>query len=196
MERGTDADRLDRVLGIGTLLVWATYKVYVWLPGVRGLEYSLPLQFCDITGLLPRWHCSPVGDICGRFSTSGGIGFSILAFVAPDLHEGLGSGRFWLFWLSHSAIVGSALYDLAGRGFRPAWRNWRIAVAAARSMLPLWRRSTRSHISTTATSARSVPGQPPILDAMGPWPWRVAIQAVLAILALACCCCRGRFPGG
>jgi len=178
------AGRLDRALGIAALVVWAMYKVYVWLPGVRGLEYSLPLQFCDFTGLV-----APLVLLTSRRPLRAilyfwGLGFSILAFIAPDLHEGTGSGRFWLFWLSHCAIVGSALYDLAGRRFWPGWRDWRIAVAAATVYVALMAPFDALTHFDYGYVGPSAPGQPPILDAMGPWPWRLAVQAVLAVVAL------------
>jgi hypothetical integral membrane protein (TIGR02206 family) len=178
------AAKLDRFLGIATLIVWATYKTYVWLPGVRGLEYSLPLQFCDFTGFV-----APLVLLTNRRPLRAilyfwGLGFSILAFIAPDLHEGVNSGRFWLFWLSHSAIVGSALYDLAGRGFRPAWRDWRIAVAVATVYVAVVAPFDALTHFDYGYVGPSGPGQPPILEALGPWPWRLAVQAVLAILAL------------
>jgi hypothetical integral membrane protein (TIGR02206 family) len=178
------AGKLDRVLGIAALIIWAMYKAYVWLPGVRGLEYSLPLQFCDFTGLV-----APLALLTNRRPLRAilyfwGLGFSILAFIAPDLHEGLGSGRFWLFWLSHCAIVASALYDIAGRGFRPGWRDWRIAVGAATAYVAIIAPfDALTHFDYGYVGPPG-PGQPPILDALGPWPWRLATQAVLAVLAL------------
>ncbi len=178
------AGKLDRCLGIAALIVWAMYKVYVWLPGVRGLEYSLPLQFCDFTGLV-----APLALLTSRRPLRAvlyfwGLGFSMLAFITPDLHEGLGSGRFWLFWLSHSAIVGSALYDLAGRGFRPGWRDWRIAVAAATVYVAVVAPFDAITHFDYGYVGPPGPGQPPILEALGPWPWRLAVQAILAIVAL------------
>lgn len=178
------AGKLDRALGIAALVVWTMYKVYVWLPGVRGLEYSLPLQFCDFTGFV-----APLVLLTSRRPLRAilyfwGLGFSMLAFIAPDLHEGLGSGRFWLFWLSHCAIVASALYDLGGRGFRPGWRDWRIAVAAATVYVAVVAPfDALTHFDYGYVGPPG-PGQPPVLDAMGPWPWRLAVQAVLAVVAL------------
>jgi len=179
------AGELDRALGSGALVVWLAYKIYVWLPGVRGLEYSLPLQFCDITGLI-----APLALLTGRRPLRAilyfwGIGLSTLAFIAPDLHEGIGSGRFWLFWLSHSAIVGSAIYDVAGRGFRPGGRDWGIAVAAAAIyvalVLPF---DVLTHFDYCYVGPPG-PGQPAILDALGSWPGRLPLQAILVALELA-----------
>ena len=179
------AAKLDRALGVAALIVWIAYKVYVWLPGVRGLEYSLPLQFCDITGFI-----APLALLTDRRPLRAvlyfwGIGFSVLAFIAPDLHEGIGSGRFWLFWLSHSAIVGSALYDVAARRFRPRWSDWRIAVVAAAVYMALVVPfDVLTHFDYGYVGPPG-PGQPAILDLLGPWPGRLAIQAVIAALELA-----------
>jgi hypothetical integral membrane protein (TIGR02206 family) len=176
---------LDRGLGVGALLVWLGYKIFVLLPGVRALEYSLPLQMCDITGLI-----APLALLTDRRAFRAilyfwGIGLSSLAFVVPDLHEGIASGRFWLFWLSHCAIVGAALYDVAARQFRPRLRDYRIAVAAAAGYLALVLPfDVVSHFDYGYVGPPG-PGQPPILDALGHWPWRVALQAVLVALELA-----------
>ena len=179
------AGKLDRALGISALIIWLAYKLYVWLPGVRAMEYSLPLQMCDVTGLI-----APLALLSGRRSLRAilyfwGIGLSALAFITPDLHEGMTTGRFWLFWLSHAAIVGSALYELAGRRFRPDWRDWRTPVVAATVYLALVLPFDVLTGFDYGYVGRPAPGQPAILDALGRWPGRVAVQAVLVAAELA-----------
>ena len=66
-----------------------------------------------------------------RSPTFGGLGLSSLSFIYPDLQFGPADFQFWVFWIAHVTIIGSAFYDVTARGFRPNWQDWRFAVASA-----------------------------------------------------------------
>ncbi len=86
--------------------LWAL--VYWLQPAHYDITKSLPLHMCDIAGLLAPLlfltHWRPIRSMMYFW----GIGLSTQAFITPTLLEGIGEQRYWLFWLNHLAIVGSA----------------------------------------------------------------------------------------
>jgi hypothetical integral membrane protein (TIGR02206 family) len=184
--RGTGRDRtLDRLIAIACLFIWVTVKAFRLLPSRYDPSKAIPLQVCDWVGLvapLAIWTgWRPLRAILYFW----GLGLSSQAFIQPDLAEGPADPSFWAFWGGHAAIVGAALYDLAGRRFHPTWRDYGTAVGA----LAVWLAVVLPFDVLTGFNygyvGNSTPGQPTIVDVLGPWPARVPIIAALVAAALA-----------
>lgn len=157
--------------------------VYWFLPENFDIRVSLPLQLCDIAALLAplvllgswRWPRTLV-----HFW---GIGLSTQAFVTPTLVDGIGQQRYWLFWLIHLAIVGTAVYDVVVRGYRPRGRDLVLAIGVSLAWviamfglnILLGAGSNYGYVANTT------PENPTVIDALGPWPWRVGVLVAIAI---------------
>lgn len=150
-------------------------------------EVSLPLHVCDLAGLVAvaalRWETRWLRAVLYYW----GIGLSTQAFITPVVEAGPAHMRFWLFWISHLVIVGAAVYDLAGRRFRPTWRDFRaitfIMLLYGAVIIPLDALSGWNYGYVGKTAVNS----PTLLDKFGPWPGRLVwmlllVEGVFALL--------------
>lgn len=179
------ARQLDVALAVAGLTVWAAYKVWSFLPGNLLWEYSLPLQMCDCAGLFAPLVLLTNARPLRALLYFWGFAFSSLGLILPDLHQGPATLKFWLFWLSHGAIVGTAAYDLAARGFRPTWRDYGTAAAASALYVLLVFPFNAYTGFSYGYSGPDRPRQPPLLDLLGTWPTRVLWICVLGAVILA-----------
>jgi hypothetical integral membrane protein (TIGR02206 family) len=180
---------LDRGLGAAAALVYVVTVAWPLLPRHFDLAWSLPLHICDVTTLCvplallwpwPRpWR--PPRAILYFW----GLGLSTQGFVTPDLQDGPARVGFWMFWLAHFSVVGGALYDVIGRGFRPTWRDYGVAVATGVWYVALVVPVNMALGVNYGYVGKGTPGQPTLIDALGPWPGRVAIILMLAAAATA-----------
>src|SRR3954463_15878433 len=120
---------VERIVGWSSLLLFVAINHELWLDTQRFLaKRSLPLHLCDLTLLLMplvlALNCRPARVILYYF----GLGLSTQGFITPDLHEGPAHWPFWSFWFLHFLVVGTSIYDVAARGFRPTWRDLRFAI--------------------------------------------------------------------
>jgi hypothetical integral membrane protein (TIGR02206 family) len=136
------------------------------------------LHICDLV----VW-CVPFALLLGsRWASSllyfWGLGLSLLAFAAPILNEGPASLEFWLFWIGHTQIVGSAVYMVAARGYGPKVRDLLVAGGAtlvyAAVIIP---------INVALGAGYGMLGPTETSQALfGPWPTNVVIVLVLEVL--------------
>lgn len=179
------APELERRLAFGWggfLICVNLWSITYWLlPGTFNLRQSLPLQLCDLAAL-----ASPLVYLTSLrwprvLIYFWGIGLSTQAFITPTLVQGPEHMRFWLFWLLHLAIVGSAVYDVAVLRYRPSWRDLGLVSAAtllwALAMIALNIRlgSNYGYVGNTT------PDNPTLIDALGPWPGRLFILAAIVL---------------
>lgn len=166
----------------GFIVCVNVWSIFHWLqPEHYDIRRSLPLHMCDIGMLLAPLlfltHWRPIRAIMYFW----GIGLSTQAFVSPILVEGVAEPRYWIFWLGHLAIVGSAVYDLIVRRFRPTIRDCvtttliTIAWYAGVGVLNVYLGSNYGY------NGNVVPDRPTVIDRLGPWPARVFILAGIAI---------------
>lgn len=183
------ATALERAIGIGFVLTWVALHGWWLLPPRFDPTTTLPLQMCHWTALASglylatRW--TPLAPILYFW----GFGLCTQALVTPTLAEGPATHVFWYFWLSHGMIVGVATYALAAHGYRPTWRDWRLACVAAAvyaaAVIPVDMLVGANYGFLGPTK----PDQPTIVDLLGPWPARLAlifalVAGVMAVLML------------
>jgi len=175
--------RVERLVGIAYLAAWATTYIYFFFSPMHDPAKTLPLQLCHLTAaaaallLVTRWR------MLRPLVYFWGLALCTQALVTPSLSEGPALYPFWFFWATHGLIVGVALYDVLALGYRPQWRDYRIACAGAALyvalVLPL-------DVAFGWNYGFVGPGKPEvrtIVDALGPWPERIA--AIVGIVALA-----------
>jgi uncharacterized membrane protein YwaF len=112
------------------------------------------------------------------------LGLSSISFIYPDLYFGPGDFQFWVFWTGHAVIVGCALYDIVGRGFRPIWRDWVFiawfSLAYISVIFPI---DAFFHLDYGYVG-QTRKGQHSPVDFLGPWPLRVPLMFVLAMIVM------------
>jgi hypothetical integral membrane protein (TIGR02206 family) len=179
------ADALDRALGLIAILVWLFTTLVQFLPRYYERTSSLPLHLCDFTivtvplALLTCWR--PARAITYFW----GIGLSTQGLITPDLEHGPAAMRFWLFWTAHFVIVGGALYDVIGRDYRPTWRDCLVATGAGLVYIALVLPFDIATGLNYGYVGKTAPGQPSLVDALGPWPGRVGVMGVLGVVVMA-----------
>jgi hypothetical integral membrane protein (TIGR02206 family) len=174
----------EHSLGVAILALWAAGTVAQVAAPDFDPAWGLPLQLCDLTSLAAglalvsrrRWARAVV--------VLWSLALSTQAFVTPIVREGPARLLFWLFWGSHFASVGTAIYELLAAGFRPRWKDWRTAAGAGLGylalVLPLALALDWSYGFVGDFDARGT-----VLEWLGPWPWRVAWMALGAAGAMA-----------
>jgi hypothetical integral membrane protein (TIGR02206 family) len=182
--RGTPAEwRARQALAGFALLYWVAYNTW-WNWDGLDLRTGLPLQACDISGLLAPFALLTLSRWLRAILYFWAFAFATMAFIQPTLTQGPGHVVFWAFWIAHMAILGCAVYDIAVLSFRPDWSDLgRAAVAAiawAAVVLPidLMLGANYGYIGNPPVGTRI----PPLVEAFGPWPQRLVVMTALAAL--------------
>lgn len=119
------ADALRVGAGIAVLLFQIIHNVY-WL-ALRedgfNLEESLPLHFCDITGLIAAAALIFPDRRLVTLLYFWGVGLSSTAFAIPVIVEGPSYLVFWTFWASHLIVVGGGVFFVLAEGYSPTLRD-------------------------------------------------------------------------
>ena len=197
-KRPAEAGRLDARLAAFAALTWLATQLLQARTGAFDARNALPLHVSDLTALavpLALWTCWRWVRCVVYYW---GLALASLAFVLPDLRDGPGRLGYWLFWVAHAVILLGVAYETIGRGYRPGWRDFRLAVgvsmAYATVMIPF-------NAATGYTYGYLGPphaAEPAALAFFGPWPLRVVpiILAGVAAMALLTVPWKARSAGG
>lgn len=180
--KGTSSERRLRVTWAVFTMAWNVAAiVYYMLPGVYDIQESLPLHVCDLAVWIAPLALLTQARWLRTLLYFFGIGLSTQAFVTPVVDEGVGHFKYWLFWVGHTQIVGSAIYDVGALGYRPRFRDVLVAsgalvaYAVAITPLNLLAGVNYGYIGNTT------PEHPTIIDRLGPWPLRLLPMMGLAL---------------
>lgn len=184
--RGTAAQTPWRaVLSVAVLLAWLLANGVQLLPGKFVASVNLPLQVCDIAGLLAGIALWLRQRLLFALLYFCGVGFSSMAMATPELVSGPTHIDFWTFWVPHANLTGAACYILVVEGFRPRWRDclhcYGFALLYLVLILPfdLLTGFNYGYVGPVTLEQRT------ILDWLGPWPWRIGSMMVVAAFAFA-----------
>src|SRR5262249_23617548 len=119
--------RARRSLATFALLYWVAYNTW-WNWNSLDLTTGLPLQACDISGLVGPFALLPPNRRLRATLYFWAFAFATQAFIQPTLVDGPAHVVFWAFWIAHVVIIACALYDLAVLGFRPDWGDFARAA--------------------------------------------------------------------
>lgn len=167
---------------IGALwLAYAGHDVYT---GQFDLRYSLPLQFCDLSAAVAALSFATPSRALHSLAWFWGIGLGTQAVFTPDLSGGPGTLEFWAFWAYHVAVVGAGVYAVTVRRFRPRWPDLRFAAGLGVAWAILMFLIDAAFGLNYGYFGRSDPGQPTLLDFLGPWPLRCLFMVMLGVTAM------------
>lgn len=178
------ASAWERRFAFFNLIAWSAVNGWWLLPGNFDPSHALPIQMCDLTWLMVavalvlRWR--PARAILYFW----GIALSSQGILTPDLQEGPARIVFWLFWIAHGAIVGSAVYDLAARRYRPGWKDFRYAYGAAWIYFLLILPFDIAYGYNYGYVGNARPDRPTLVDVLGPWPQRLVWIILLVSVAM------------
>lgn len=161
-------------VNLWSIVYWSLPERFTW-------KAALPLQLCDIVCLiaplvfLTSWRWARV------LVYFWGMGLSTQAFITPTLRDGPGDMLYWLFWLVHLSIVGSGVYEIVVRRFRPSFRDLLFAWAASLTYLALVIIVNWQLGANYGYVGQSAPKNPTLIDHLGPWPWRIVPMALAGL---------------
>jgi hypothetical integral membrane protein (TIGR02206 family) len=176
------ARRLGRILGAVTALIYAAILVYVLTPPTLD---SVPLQLTDLATVVAAYALWSQKHWAYALTYYWGLVLSTQALISPALQSpDFPHYQFLAFWAIHLLVVWAAIYQTWGRGMRPDWRSYRIAVAVS----AVWAVVTFTFNSFAGTNygfLNRKPSTTSLLDVMGPWPWYVFIGTALIVTVWA-----------
>src|SRR5262245_53556822 len=182
--------RVRQALAIFALIYWVAYNTW-WNWDGLDLRTGLPLQACDISGLVAPFALLTLNRWLRSLLYFWAFAFATQAFIQPTLTQGPAHVVFWPFWIAHTLILSCAIYDLAVLDSRPDWSAFPLpailSVAYVAIVLPLnlWLGANYGFVGDPPAGTRI----PPFLEAIGPWPQRLigvfALAAVAFLAALA-----------
>lgn len=181
---GESPTPLERALACANLAVWAVSHGYWQLPGQFDAATTLPLQMCHITSLIASAVLLTRSPILSAVLYFWAFGLCTQALITPSLIEPPTSPIFWAFWFLHGFVLLAAIYDLAVHGFRPHWRDYRIACIASAAYVALVLPLDLALGANYGFLGPSKPLHPSIVDLLGAWPQRLLIIVPLAALAM------------
>jgi hypothetical integral membrane protein (TIGR02206 family) len=165
--------------GWATLAYQTWYTAWYLLPANFTWEKGLPLELCDlaafVAGLAMVTQWRPWRTLLYFW----GIGLSTQAFFTPTLGYGPAHLKFWMFWIGHTMIVGSAVYDIVVLRYRPTLRDFKEVLVVSFLyclgifFVNVWLSAETGLAVNYAYIGNTKPQNPTIIDKIGPWPRRV-----------------------
>ncbi len=191
-----DRATVERRVGAAFVAIWLAVHGWWLLPPRFDPVTTLPLQMCHLTALGAGLYLVTGARRLAVLVYFWGLALCTQALVTPTLEEGPASHVFWYFWLSHGMIVGVAAYALAVHRFRPTWRDWRFACAAAAVYAAIVLPIDLALGANYGFLGPTVPDRPTLVDALGPWPQRLITIGALVAGAMALIVLPWRAAGG
>lgn len=176
--------RFEHALAWINIAVWLASHGYWQMPGRFDAATTLPLQMCHLTSLIASAVLLTRHNTLRAVLYFWAFALCTQALITPSLKENIDSPIFWAFWFLHGFVMCTAIYDLAVRGFRPTWRDYRIACVAAALYVAVVLPVDMLLGANYGFLGPSKPLNPSIVDLLGPWPQRLAIIVPLAALAM------------
>jgi len=160
-----------------------SWQPYVLANHVWSAAFSLPVQLCDVGGFVAAaallWRQALLVEIAYFW----GLGGTLQALLTPDLRDHFPSFPYLQFYATHDLVVLAALFLVLGLGLQPR------AGAIRRIFLLTFAFAVVIGLIDLVTGGnylylRQVPAQGSLLSVMGPWPWYIAVGAVLTLIVL------------
>ncbi len=179
----TQARVFGRVLGALTAAIYVAVLIYSLNP--PSIKWSVPLQLTDLATTAGAYALWSQRHWAYALIYYWGLTLSVQALISPVLRgPDFPNYRFLAFWAIHLLVVWAAIYLTWGRGHRPTWRSYRIAVVVTAA----WAVFTLAFNSIAGTDygfLNRKPDTPSLLDVMGPWPVYVVVATALVLMVWA-----------
>ena len=179
------ATQAERVVGIAYLTAWVMTYGYLLFAPLHEPAKTYPLQLCHWNAVAAALLLATRWEALRPIVYFWGFALSTQALITPSLTEGPAIYPFWFFWTTHGLIVGVALYEVLARGYRPTPRDYGIACAAAALYVAIVLPLDLAFDWNYGFVGRGRPELRTIVDALGPWPQRLAIIFALVAGAMA-----------
>jgi hypothetical integral membrane protein (TIGR02206 family) len=167
----------------GIVITELSWQPYVLANHSWSAALSLPVQLCDVGGFVAAaallWRQALLVEVAYFW----GLGGTVQALLTPDLRDHFPSFPYLQFYATHDLVVLAALFLVIGLGLQPRVGAVRriflltLAFAAVVGLIDLTTGGNYMYL-------RQVPAQGSLLSVMGPWPWYIAVGALLTLVVL------------
>ncbi|MDF2377485.1 MAG: TIGR02206 family membrane protein [Verrucomicrobiales bacterium] len=171
-----------RFLSIGSVVIWLIACGFWFYPGYFRMDQSLPLHFCNIANLIAVAAVGLRARVAQSLLYFWTFALCIWAFLTPFLTVGPAHPWFWVFWLYHLFIPLAAAWVLAVDRFRPQFSDLKSAIGITflyTALLALLNAVTGWNYGFVG---QGKPGQPSLIDFLGPYPIRLLWMTLIAAL--------------
>jgi hypothetical integral membrane protein (TIGR02206 family) len=171
--------------GLGLLIFagWAGEYAADVVNGIWTVKYDLPLQLTDAVSLVAVLALWTRRQLLVELVYFWGFTASLQATLTPDLGQNFPSVYYFTYFSYHVGAIAAALLLVFGCSQYPrpgaAWRVFALtlcfaAVAGAGDLLT----------GGNYMYLRAKPAHNSLLSVLGPWPWYIAITAVIGLVML------------
>ncbi|MEM9066095.1 MAG: TIGR02206 family membrane protein [Planctomycetota bacterium] len=160
----------------------ATHMAWWCLPAQFKLSNSLPLQLCDLAGVVAAIAILTRARWARTMIVFWGILLSSWGFITPVLRQGPAEPIFWMFWVNHLAIVGTAVYEIVAARYRPTKTDTLAAIGVSFGYVVAMVVLNTLEGETFNFGYVGAEGVDPI-NLLGPYPWRL-IPLSIGVAAL------------
>jgi hypothetical integral membrane protein (TIGR02206 family) len=172
---------LGRALGVALVSYAACLYVQQGLAHALSLEYSLPLDLCNLVLIACIISLFRPNRFTSEIAYFWGLGGVVQAAVTPDLAAGFPSWDFVLFFWGHGATLLAIVFLISGRDFRPQ-RNSIARMMIALNGYALVVGSIDAFAGWNYGYLCRKPAMPSMLDWLGPWPWYLLSLELIAFV--------------
>jgi hypothetical integral membrane protein (TIGR02206 family) len=172
---------LGRILGAALLSYAACLYVQQGLAHALSLEYSLPLDLCNLVLIACVISLFWPNRYTTEIACFWGLGGVVQATVTPDLATGFPSWDFVLFFWGHGATLLAIVFLISGRDFRPR-KNSIARMMIALNIYALIVGSINAAAGWNYGYLCRKPSMPSLLDWLGAWPWYLLSLELIAFL--------------
>jgi hypothetical integral membrane protein (TIGR02206 family) len=171
------------IIAVAIVITTLSWQPYVLVNNSWSAALSLPVQLCDVGGFVAAAALLWRQVVLVELAYFWGVGGTFQALLTPDLRDHFPSFPYLQFYATHDLVVLAALFLVIGLGLRPRAGAVRriflltLGFAVIVGLIDLLTGGNYMYL-------RQVPGQGSLLSVMGPWPWYIAVGALLTLLVL------------
>lgn len=186
--RGADERSRTRFrYGLAAVLLIDELFWHLWnlTTGQWSIQKTLPLHLCSVFVFLCAIMLVTKSYRIYEFAYFLGIAGATQAILTPDLGiYDFPHFRYFQVFLSHGAIVTSAVYMTAVEGFRPTWGSLKRTIIWS-NVYMLVVGVINALIGSNYLYIAHKPETASLIDVLGPWPWYLlALEAIGLVLFL------------
>lgn len=175
-------------LFVAGLMLINEFSYILWsiITGDWSVEYSLPLQLCEILTFLIAYMLITENYLSFELAYFITFGAALQALITPDLYYPFPHYRFFNFFLSHGLMFIAVFYMLIVKKYRPTFKSvWKTMAALNIYMVILLPVDLLTHGNYMFLLEKPEGGS--ILDFLGPWPWYLLSLEFVGLLMLILC---------
>lgn len=185
--RGPDSPWVRRtcvILGAVQLLNLAAWHIWTFARGAWNVTEALPLQLCDIAVFVSAIALFRRQALAFELTYLWCLAGTFQGLITPNILEPFPHFRFWQYFILHGGLVVTALFLAVCCRLRPR-RGTLFRVWLASNLMALVALVANVLLDANYMFLCEPPPTGSLLDFLGPWPWYIAGEEILAAVFFA-----------